>query len=284
VSAASTSAIGRFLSAEDNRLGLQTAVASLAFLVFVGVVYPAPLPILFLGLVLGSLSALVAMGLVLVYRANRIVNFAQGDLGGLAAVLASSLIVGSKWGFWPAVIAGLAAALILGAATEFLVIRRFAKAPRLILTVATIGLSELFAAGQLALPRLFNFTLAPQPPVPFHFRWTWFPVTFNAGHLLILIVVPIVTLGLVAFFRYTDIGIAVRAQAESADRASLLGVPVKRLGTLVWVMAAGMSGLGVLLRLPIQGVAIGSVLGPSLLLRALAAAVIGRMEDRKSVV
>src|SRR5205807_9003224 len=155
----------------------------------------------------------------------------------------------------------------------------FAKAPRLILTVATIGLSELFAAGQLALPKLFNFTLAPQPPVPFHFRWTWFPVTFNAGHLLILIVVPIVTLGLVAFFRYTDIGIAVRAQAESADRASLLGVPVERVGTPVWVMAAGMSGLGVLLRLPIQGVAIGSVLGPSLLLRALAAAVIGRMES-----
>jgi len=49
--------------------------------------------------------------------------------------------------------------------------------------------------------------------------------------------------------------------------------------TLVWVIAAGMSGLGVLLRLPIQGVSIGAVLGPSLLLRALAAAVIGRMES-----
>jgi len=166
----------RLLSDPDNRLGLQVGIAALAFLVFVGIVYPAPLPILFLGLVLGSLSALVAMGLVLVYRANRIVNFAQGDLGGLAAVLASSLIVGSHWGFWPAAGAGLAAALALGAATEFGIIRRFAKAPRLILTVATIGLSELFAAGQLALPKLFNFNLAPQPPVPFHFRWTWFPV------------------------------------------------------------------------------------------------------------
>jgi ABC-type branched-subunit amino acid transport system ATPase component/branched-subunit amino acid ABC-type transport system permease component len=271
--------IARALAGADIRLGIQVGVAALAFLIFVGVIYPAPAPILFLGAVLGSLSALVAMGLVLVYRANRIVNFAQGDLGGLAAVLASSLMVGSKWGFWAASAVGLLAALVLGAGTEFLVIRRFARAPRLILTVATIGLLELFAAGQLALPKLFNFTLVPQPPVPFHFRWTWFPVTFNAGHLLILIVVPIVTIGLIAFFRYTDVGIAVRAQAESADRASLLGIPVKRLGTLVWVIAAGMSGLGVLLRLPIQGVAIGSVLGPSLLLRALAAAVIGRMES-----
>jgi ABC-type branched-subunit amino acid transport system ATPase component/ABC-type branched-subunit amino acid transport system permease subunit len=88
-----------------------------------------------------------------------------------------------------------------------------------------------------------------------------------------------VTLGLVAFFRYTDVGIAVRAQAESADRAALLGVPTKRIGTLVWMIAGGMSGLGVLLRLPIQGVTIGAVLGPSLMLRALAAAVIGGMES-----
>src|SRR5439155_9371963 len=93
------------------------------------------------------------------------------------------------------------------------------------------------------------------------------------------IVVPIVTVALIAFFRYTRVGIAVRASAESADRAALLGIPVKRIGTLVWVIAAGLSGLGVLLRLPIQGVAIGQVLGPSLLLRALAAAVIGRMES-----
>jgi ABC-type branched-subunit amino acid transport system ATPase component/ABC-type branched-subunit amino acid transport system permease subunit len=225
------------------------------------------------------LSALVAMGLVLVYRANRIVNFAQGDIGGVAAVLCASLLVGPKWGFFPAFVVGLATALALGAVTERFVIRRFAKAPRLILTVATIGLQQVFAAGELGLPRLFNYNTAPQPPTPFHFRFHWFPVTFNAGHLLILIVVPLVGLGLAAFFRYTDVGIAVRASAESADRAALLGVPVKRLETLVWVIAAGMSGLGVLLRLPIQGVSIGEVLGPSLLLRALAAAVIGRMES-----
>ena len=273
------SSVARVLSDPENRIGIQVAIGSLGFFVFVGILYPAPFPIVFLGLVLGSLSALVAMGLVLIYRANRIVNFAQGDLGGLAAVLAASLIVGSHWNFWPAAFVGLLCALALGGLTEFTVIRRFARAPRLILTVATIGLQEVFAAGQLALPKAFDFNLVPQPPVPFSFRWSWFPVTFNAGHLLVLIAVPLVTLGLIAFFRFTDIGIAVRAQAESADRAALLGIPTKRIGTLVWVIAAGVSGLGVLLRLPIQGVGIGAVLGPSLMLRALAAAVIGRMES-----
>jgi branched-chain amino acid transport system permease protein len=70
----------------------------------------------------------------------------------------------------------------------------------------------------------------------------------------------------------------VRASAESADRAALLGVPVKRIQTLVWIIAAGLGALATLLRLPIQGVAIGGALGPALLLRALAAAVLGRME------
>ena len=271
--------VARVFTDPDTRLGAQLAVGALAFFMFIGVLYPAPMPILFLGIVLGSLSALVALGIVLIYRANRIVNFAQGDLGGLASVLAASLIVGTKWSFFPSVLVGLAIAVALGAGVEYAVIRRFSKAPRLILTVATIGLAQLFAGFQLALPKLFDYDIVPQPPVPFDFRFEWFPVTFNAGHLLILIVVPIVVIGLVAFFRYTDIGIAVRAQAESQDRAALLGVPVKRIGTLVWMIAAGMSGLGVLLRLPIQGVQIGAVLGPSLMLRALAAAVIGRMES-----
>jgi ABC-type branched-subunit amino acid transport system ATPase component/branched-subunit amino acid ABC-type transport system permease component len=263
----------------DARAGAIAAAGLLALFLFVGVLYPAPMPVLFLGLVLGSLSALVAMGLVLVYRANHIVNFAQGSLGAVAAILAASLIVGPGWPFFPAVAVGLVTAIVLGAVVEVAVIRRFAKAPRLVLTVATIGVGLLLDVATLGIPKLFDYDSMPQPPVPFHFRLRWFPVVFNAGHLLIVLVVPVVGVLLAVFFRKTRIGIAVRASAESSDRAALLGVPVKRVNTLVWVVAAAMSGLGVLLRLPIQGVAIGQVLGPSLLLRALAAAVIGRMES-----
>ena len=256
-----------------------TGLGVLAVLVFIMILYPAPSAILFLGLVLGSLSALVAMGLVLIYRANRIVNFAQGDMGAVASVLAASLYVGPKWPFFVCVAIGLVAALLTGAAVEVGLIRRFKNAPRLVLTVATIGISQLLAAVQLGLPQLFNFDTAPQPPVPFDFTWRWFPVVFRGGHLLIIIVVPLVAVGLVVFFRRSRVGIAIRAAAESANRAALLGIPVKRINTLVWVLAAGMSGTGVLLRLPIQGVQIGQTLGPSLMLRALAAAVIGRMES-----
>jgi ABC-type branched-subunit amino acid transport system ATPase component/ABC-type branched-subunit amino acid transport system permease subunit len=255
-------------------------LGTLAFGVFVFVLYPVPISSLVVGLFTGSLSALIAIGLVLVYRANRIVNFAQGELGGLAAVLAASLIVGPKWGFFPAMLVGFGTALALGAVIEILIVRRFAKAPRLLLTVATIGIGQLLSFATLGLPRLFDYDTAPQPPRPFgSFRVQWFPNTFTGGHLLIALIVPAVCAGLAVFLRRSRFGIAVRASAESADRAALLGIPVARLNTLVWVLAAGLSGLAVLLRMPIQGVAIGQTLSLSLLLRALTAAVIGRMES-----
>jgi branched-chain amino acid transport system permease protein len=272
--------VERISDSADAKFGLGVFAGVLAFLLFVGVLYPAPIPVLVKGAVLGSLNALVAMGIVLVYRANRIINFAAGDLGAVAGVLAVSLIVGPGWAVFPALGAGFVAAIVLGAFIEFAVIRRFSKSPRLILTVATIALSSILAFVQGGLPRVFGYTTAPQNfPEPFPFTFDWFPVIFKSSHLLVVIVVPIVTAGLAAFFRFTRVGIAVRASAESTDRAALLGIPVKRIGTLVWVIATALSAIAVLLRAPIVGVAIGSVLGPGLLLRALAAAVIARMEN-----
>ncbi len=263
---------------DETRFAVLASGGALALGVLVFILFPAPASILFLGAVLGSLSALVAMGIVLVYRANRIVNFAQGSLGAVSAVLAASLIVSKGWNFWLACAVGLLAAMALGAFVEVAFIRRFTRAPRLVLTVATIGIAQLCDALALLLPRLFNIRDIPQPE-PIKFKFEWYPVVFNGGHLLIALTVPIVVVGLAMFFRRSRVGVAVRAAAESSDRASLLGIPVRRINTVVWIVAAGMAGLATVLRLPIQGVPIGSVLGPVLLFRALAAAVIGRMEN-----
>ena len=267
----------------DTSLARRAQVAlaiALVFYVFVGRIFSAPVAILFLGAVLGSLSALVAMGIVLIYRANRFINFAQGDLGAIAAVLGVSLLATKGWPFFGALAAVIAAALVIGAVVEVLFVRRFSKAPRLIVTVASIGIAQLLQGGQLALPAAFGLDFAPQEfPTPFDFSFEWHPVVFRGNHVLAMIVVPLLALGLGAFFRYSRVGIAVRGAAESSDRAWMLGIPVTRINTIVWVLAAGLSGAAALLRAPIVGVSIGTVLGPSLLLRALAAAVIGRMES-----
>ena len=84
---------------------------------------------------------------------------------------------------------------------------------------------------------------------------------------------------LFAFLRYTNMGIAMRASASSADRASLLGVNVGRVHNLAWVIATLIATIGMILRAGFLGLPLGSAFGPQILLRALAAAVIGRMEN-----
>jgi branched-chain amino acid transport system permease protein len=231
------------------------------------------------GLVIGGLTSLVALGVALVYRANRIVNFAQGDLGAVPATLAVLLVMATGLPYLLGFAVGLAAAVVLGVLVETLVIRRFFNAPRLILTVATIGIAQILAGGGLLLPSLFSQSaIGPRLDAPFNWSFTVSPIRFDATDVLTLLVVPATFIALALFLRRSSVGIAIRAAAERADRASTLGIPVRRLHTIVWVIATVLAFVAMFLRAGVIGPQIGTVLGPGILLRTLAAAVIGRME------
>ena len=261
------------------------ALAAVLFFVFaVRVLWPAPFGVMLQGVIIGGLTALIAFGLALVYRSNRVINFAQGDLGGVPASLAVLLILDSGWPYPIAFGAAIVSAIALGAFVEFVFIRRFRKAPRLILMVVTIGVSQILAGIASLLPRAFGLTTPPQDfPSPFSFTFSVGRTVFHGDEVLAMVVVPLVIVALAAFFRYTRIGIAVRASAENADRAALLGVPVARIQTVVWVIATVLATIAIFLRAGIVGLPVGSVLGPTILIRALAAAVIGRMEKLPTI-
>ncbi len=106
---------------------------------------------------------------------------------------------------------------------------------------------------------------------------------FSADYLVALVVAPAALLGVAAMLRFTSIGVAIRASAESADRASLLGVPVKRLQTIVWSVAALLSFTGVFLQAGILGLPVISTLNLSVLLAALAALMLGNLVDLPAV-
>jgi branched-chain amino acid transport system permease protein len=252
--------------------------ATVAFLLLVQVLWAPPAGIVVQGALLGGLSALLALGLALVYRAHRILNFAQGDLGAAPASLAVLLVVSSGASWVVAFVTGLASAVVLGLLVEVLVVRRFFRSPRLILTVATIGLAQVLAGLGLLLPGWFGVAFPPQSfPAPFDVSFTVEPLRFGGNDVVALIVIPLAFVGLALFLR-TRLGLAVRACADDVDRAALVGIPVRRIHSLVWAIAAVLAFLAVFLRAGIVGLSLGTVLGPSLLLPALAAAVIGRME------
>lgn len=252
--------------------------------------WPAPIGIVFLGAVIGSLISFISIGLVLVYRTNRIINFAQASIGAVAAVLTVLLVAQSGMNYFLGVGIGILTAIALGALIEVSVVRRFFRAPRLILTVATIAVTQILDFVSAILPRAFNLDFITLDfPTPFGagFRIPdphgTTSVLFDGNHIVAIAAVPLVAVGLGLFLGRTRVGIAARAAADDAERASLLGVPVKRISTIVWVVAAGLSAIGALLRAPTVGLSItGAAFGPGLLVRALAPAVVGRMENLRT--
>ena len=236
------------------------------------------------GIVLGSLTGLSAMGLVLVYRACRIVNFAQATLGSAAGVLATQLFLHRGWNYYAAFAVGIVTAALVGALADRLIIQRFFWAPRLVLTVATIGLAQILSGVELTLPSLFGgggplggLSGGFRAPLPWSFHVS--PLLFSGAHVQVLIVVPVVLAMLTLFLQRSAVGVAIRASSANAERAMLLGIPVRRLSTVVWAVAAVLSALSAMLAAPLIGSGSSFTSGPALLLPALAAAVLARMES-----
>ena len=232
------------------------------------------------GTIVGSLTALMAFGLALVYKANKVINFAQADLGAVPASFMLSLISLEGWSFWYALPVALVASVVLGSAIEFIIIRRFSRAPRLILMVVTVGIAQLLAGLGVALQFFMGADLPVQTySPPFDFSFEIAPQIFHANELVAVLTTLLAIVGLWAFLRFTSIGIALRASSESSDRASLLGVNVGFTHNIAWIIATVLATVSLILRAGIIGLPLGPAFGPSILLRALTAAVIGRMEN-----
>ena len=237
-----------------------------------------PLPVILLGTIIGLTYGLLAVGLVLIYRTNRIINFAHGQIGAFGSAFFGVAAV--KWHipYWIAFPMALAVSGATGAAAETGVVRRLRNAPRLMSIVATLGVGQflvVFAA-------VINSTAAagslyPQP--------SWLPV-FTVGALRVtqaysgmLILSPLFVLGIALFLKRSRFGLAIRAAAANPEAARMSGVFASRMSSLAWAIAGALSAFTAILTAPTQGFISGDSFGPSLLLRAMTAAVIGRMQS-----
>ncbi len=258
-------------------------VAVVAALAVAMVVAPGTVPtgIVARGALFGAATGLLAVGLVLTYRTTRVINFAYGAMGTLGGAMAVSLTVGKHWNWAVAAVVGIAAGVAAGALIERFVIRRFATAPRLVLTVATIGLAQLLGGLALYLPQWFGApSVIPrvQNSLSDH-KFNLDPVAFSANDLILLAAVPVVLVLLGWFLFRTEAGMAVRGMAENMHRARLLGIPVNQLSLLLWSVTGGVAALAVVLQAPSAGVPLTAAAGPTILLPALAAAVVVGMRS-----
>jgi len=237
-----------------------------------------PFPVLVLGAITGMTYGILAVGLVLIYRSNRIINFAHGEIGAFAAAILGLSVTRWHVPYWVAFPLALGIAASVGSLSEVVIIRRLRKAPAVMSVVGTLGLAQflillsLVVNGQASAGRLF-----PQPS---------FLPEFNVGALRVtqaysamLFLTPVLVAGLAWFLRKSKAGLAIRASAANPDAARMAGVFASRMSTLAWAIAGAVSAYTAILVLPTRGFANAQFLGPGLLVRALAAAVLAGMES-----
>lgn len=222
------------------------------------------------GLFTGLVYGLLAVGLVVVYRGSRIINFAYGETGMVGAFAFFTAWV--EWG-WPlllAVAAGVLVAAAVGGLTEALLVRPLRGQPPLTAMVGTLAVAAVllsWASRRYGLYPKFLPPLLSGPSVRV------LGVGVTRSQLAILVVVPLVLLGLGALYRYSSFGLRLRATALDPFAAGIVGVDTNTTSLATWALAGGLAGLSGILIAP--SVAFSVFFMTTLLLRSLAAALVG---------
>ncbi|HUZ42831.1 MAG TPA: branched-chain amino acid ABC transporter permease [Acidimicrobiales bacterium] len=230
-----------------------------------------------LGLANGTIYALIALGLSLVYKATRAINFAQGEVGTLAAFIAWELIGRHHQNWVVGAAAGLAAAVVVGYVMHRFVATPMREASRVSLTIATLGVAFTLYGFEA---KVFGASPEVLPPPSLGFQGVsvaGFLLTPVYIYAIAAAVIASATLGVV--LRRTRFGLGVLASAQDSDTARLLGVPAAKVSAFTWVGAAVLAGVAGLLAGPTQGVIYPFFMSGTLLFRGLVAALVGGFGD-----
>jgi ABC-type branched-subunit amino acid transport system ATPase component/ABC-type branched-subunit amino acid transport system permease subunit len=244
-----------------------------------------PPAVVVLGLVTGLTYGILAIGLVLCYRMSGVINFALGNAGGLAAAIMGrlSLQLGLPWiAVFPVAIAAGAGA---SAALELGVIRRLRGAPRIMAVVATLGAGQLLLglAGSVS-----QIRSSAQYPPPFRLSFSVGALVVTPYYVLILMLSPVIVAALALFLAPPEwlprrlrsrYGPALRAASDDPEAARTVGIPTGAMATTAWAIAGALAAFAAALVAPARGFQTVNALGPDLLVRALAPAVLAGMSS-----
>jgi branched-chain amino acid transport system permease protein len=222
------------------------------------------------GLATGSIYASLALALVMIYQATHLINFAQGEMAMFATYLAWSLI-NAGLGYWPAFFLTVLIAFVLGVLIERIVIRPVESSPVLAVVVVFIGLLVILnsVAGWI-----FTYTIKSFPsPFP-----AGFGIRYMSSHQLGALGVTLVVLALLyVFFRFTPLGLAMRAAAQNPVSSRLVGIRVGWMLALGWGLAAAVGAVAGMMVAPI--VYLDPNMMSGILLYAFAAALFGGIDS-----
>ena len=222
------------------------------------------------GLATGGIYASLALALVMIYQATHLVNFAQGEMAMFATYIAWSL-VNAGMGYWQAFLLTVLIAFVLGVLIERVVIRPVENAPVLAVVVVFIGLLVILnsVAGWI-----FTYTIKSFPsPFPASLG-----IRYMSPHQIGALLVTLAVLALLyIFFRFTPLGLAMRAAAQNPVSSRLVGIRVGWMLALGWGLAAAVGAVAGMMVAPI--VYLDPNMMSGILLYAFAAALLGGIDS-----
>lgn len=222
------------------------------------------------GLALGSLYALTAFGIVLIYKTTDVITFAQGETAMFCTFIAFTLITALQLPFVVAFVLTVLFALVLGTLIERVVLRRVGTGSVLNSVIVTVGLALVLlgVAGWL-----WGYQTRPFPAPVSGPPLRLGTVVLSQLNALILVVMLLLMVILFAFFRYSLTGIAMRAVAQNRTAAQLMGININRINAIGWGLGTALGAVTGILIAPLNY--LDPMMMGDVALKAFAAAVLG---------
>jgi branched-chain amino acid transport system permease protein len=222
--------------------------------------------LLLIGVSQGCAYGLVALGFVLIYKATEVVNFSHGEFMMLGAFAALPLV--ALFGFWAGVLSAVAALAVVGFLLDRLVMRRIIGESQASVFILTVSFGFIF--------RALAGMIWGWEPIPFPGYFTGETeiagLTVRTNRVAVIVATAVLCTALYLFFSRTRAGIAMQAASQNQLAAYYMGIPVKRLVSLVWALGAAVAAAAGILNAPFTQV--DTHIG-ALGLKALAGAIVG---------
>ena len=231
---------------------------------------------LVLGLLDGITFGLLAIGIVLVYKSNRFLNLAHGQMGALSASILAKLVIDDGWNWWAAFAVCVPLGISIAVGIDRWIIRplRERKASSTSMLLVTVGVTEVLigiSLLQVVQPDANKYAVGGYP-LPFQSHVRIGGVVLNGANLFTAVAVPLIVASLAAFLRFTTLGRSIRAAATNPDEARLCGISARYVSMVTWALAGGLAALTAIIEAPGQSTLAAATLGPDLLFIALGAA------------
>ncbi len=231
------------------------------------------LQLLVSGLCFGSLYALIALAMVIIYKTSEVPNFGQGEMAMISTFVAFSLLESSGQSYVVSFVGALIFAALLGMFLEFVFLRR-AKDPNILsLILITLGFQMVLygLAGWKwgADQRDFSFPVSDFDVINLG------PAVISYLNIATLLITLFLMFLLYLFFRYTKVGVAMKATQQNAMAARINGIRTNRILSITWSMSSVIGAVAGMLLAPIATLDTNLMLDP--LLKGFAAAVLGGM-------